>query len=84
MLNDMQTDFVNAVTQACGKAAELLALEDVDSSDEEEYDTIYNDRNHCEVCQVRTVMETVWPSMKAYINWLEGQLGLELTGGSEG
>lgn len=80
---EQQQEFVTAFRDACGRAAELLALEDVDSEDEEEYDTISNERNHCEVCQVRTVMEAVWPGLKAYINWLEGQLGLELTGGSE-
>lgn len=76
-------EFIDAIDESIRKAGEVMALEDVNDADEEQHDTIYDERHHCGVCQVRTVMETVWPSMKAYINWLEGQLGLELTGGSE-
>ena len=82
MDNDRQQRFYREFGDACGKAAEFLALEDVEGANEEELDTIYVDRNHCAVCQVKSMLSVVWPVVQGYINELETELGSELTRGA--
>lgn len=39
---------------------------------DEECENLYEERFHCGTCVTRAVMETVWPSIEEYIQWLEG------------
>jgi len=55
------------------EAGKIMSLEDLsdDEKDGEDSDTIYEERFHCGVCVTRTVMETVYPAISAYYDFLE-------------
>lgn len=62
-----EEDHLQAIDEAIVRAAQVMDLEDVAELDDERLSDIYEERHHCGVCIVRTVMETVWPSMEEYI-----------------
>lgn len=71
-----ELDFLLNIDKSFVEAASLMDLEDLpEDIDDEEYDTITEGRHHCGTCQVRTIMEIVWPSVQEYIDWLKGGEG---------
>jgi hypothetical protein len=67
---DPDVEFLEAIDKAIISAAELLDMQDCDD-DDDEYDLLLESRHHCGTCETRTVMETVWPSIENYINYLK-------------
>ena len=64
--------FLSRIDMAVEEAGRKMDCLDIDSdASEEEAEQIYEDRFHCGTCVVRTVMETVWPSVENYVDWLE-------------
>ncbi len=61
-------------------AEAIMDMRDVGDLEEGDYESIYEDRYHCGVCAVRTVMEATWPAIEAYITALESELGIVLGG----
>lgn len=64
--------FLNAIDKAIIDAASLLEGADLpwEAEDDEFYST-FEERHHCGTCMVRVVMETVWPAIDDYIEWLK-------------
>ena len=61
-------DLLSNIDLAIVTAARVLDLEDVIQEDiEEVYEGIY----HCGTCTVRSVMEVIYPSIEAYMDYLE-------------
>lgn len=59
------------ITEASLDIPEGATPEDVEMALEEAHMRAYEDRFHCGTCTVRTVLETVWPSIEAYIEYLK-------------
>lgn len=54
------------------QAGRVMDLEDLpENATEEEYMELYEDRFHCGVCVTRAVLDVVWPSVEAYIDYLK-------------
>lgn len=73
----IQETFIYAIDAKIVEAGEIMDLADltddeVDNADV--HDTVYEERYHCGKCVVRTVMETVWPSVDEYLDFLEGTI----------
>lgn len=69
-----EEEFLENIDKAIVQAA--FVMDGADFSEELEDEEIMNlmeDRHHCGTCQVRTVMETVWPSVEEYIDWLKAE-----------
>ena len=67
-VESVMNDLLSNIDLAVIAAARVLDLEDVIEEDVEEvYDEIY----HCGTCTVRSVMELVYPSIEAYMDYLE-------------
>lgn len=71
---DTEDAYIEAIDEAIKKAAILLDGSDLpDDIDDEEMTDILEDRHHCGTCQVRTVMEEIWPKVENYIDFIKGQ-----------
>lgn len=56
------------------EAARVMELGDLEGGvSDEEFEIVSEARHHCGTCEVRTVMEVVWPSIENYIDWLKGE-----------
>ena len=62
---------LDKIDHAVVAAASLMDL--VDAISEEDQEDLWDERHHCGTCMVRTVMETVWPSIEAYINYCKSK-----------
>lgn len=62
-----EEDHLEAIDQAIVKAAQVMELADVVDIGDEELSDLYEERHHCGTCEVRTVMEVVWPAIENYI-----------------
>lgn len=63
-----ETELIDLVDQAISRAAYLLDMADIpDGSDDDFYMLVHEERYHCGVCTVNTVMGAVWPALYAYI-----------------
>lgn len=64
--------FSTKIDLAVIEAGKKMDCSDVspDMSDEE-CELVYEQRFHCGTCVTRAVMETVWPPIEEYIEWLE-------------
>lgn len=70
--------FLEVIDLKIADAAKIMDLWDLDEdADAEEGELLWEQRHHCGVCQVRTVMEEVWPSIESYIDWLKLQIPKE-------
>lgn len=67
-----EEDYIAAIDHAIVKAGQLMDMADA-PDDEGEYESMFEDRFHCGTCVTRTVMETVWPSIQSYIDWLKDE-----------
>lgn len=65
-----ESDYIASIDSAVQRAAAILDLVDVQEEDDEDIDLAYEERFHCGTCIVRTVMDEVWPSIEAYIDFL--------------
>lgn len=77
MDKSIQEKFVLAIDERIKEAGRIMDLGDLtdeEADNQEIQDTVYEERFHCGVCIVRTVMETVWPSIEEYIDYLEGTI----------
>ena len=68
---DPDESFLQSIDKAVQDAASLMDMGDVGDMPDEDYDMIYEARHHCGTCMTRTVMETVWPEIEKYINYLK-------------
>lgn len=71
----IQEKFIYAIDDRVVEAGKILDMADLteeESENPDTYDSVYEERFHCGVCTVRTVMETVWPSVDEYLDYLEG------------
>lgn len=70
-----EDEYLEKIDEAIQQAAKVMDLEDVGITDgeltDEEHFDIYEERHHCGVCEVRTVMEVVWPAVEEYIEALK-------------
>lgn len=70
-----EDDYLLKIDKAIQEAAKVLDLEDIGVDDgqltDEEHFDLYEERHHCGVCEVRTVMEVVWPAVEEYIDALK-------------
>lgn len=66
--------FLDAIDASVKQAESLMDLNDLDDVSDEDYEAVQEERLHCGICMTRTVMEAVWPSVEAYIDWLKGQI----------
>lgn len=78
-----QQNFATALEGAFRDAERFMALNDIaegPAATEDERDALleeaYEERYHCEVCVVRSVMERVWDPIEAYLDALERALGI--------
>ena len=69
-----ETRYLQNIDQAIVDAGVAMDLGDIDTSDDDESELVWESRHHCGVCQTRTVMEIVWPSIEAYIQFLKRQV----------
>jgi len=65
--------YLLAIDDQIIEAGKIMSLDDLsdDEKDGDDFDTIYEERFHCGVCVTRTVMDTVYPSISAYYDFLE-------------
>ena len=71
-ISEEEMKYMVAVDEAIKQAAKVMELEDLDEDmDEDEKDSIYEDRFHCGTCMVRTVMETIWPDLNNLMDFYE-------------
>lgn len=71
MIQQTETDLLEAIDAAIISAGHLMDLDDVsEDGGEEEFDAAYEARFHCGTCMVRTVLDTVWPSVQNYIEFV--------------
>lgn len=70
---DLEQAYIEAIDQAIINAGRILDGYDLpDDTDDDDLSSIMEERAHCGVCAVRTVMEEVWPKVEAYIDYLKG------------
>ena len=64
------------IDEGIRKAEQKMDMADAPDDDEsfEEAEALYEARYHCGVCVVREVMETVWPPVEAYIEFLQDRI----------
>lgn len=62
--------YLEKIDAAFIQAGKIMDLDDLDP-ESEEYESEWENRYHCGVCVVRTVMESVWPAVEEYITALE-------------
>lgn len=67
---DPYEPFLEAIDKAIDRAGSLMDLMDVDC-ESDDYEVVADERHHCGICMVRTVMEEVWPAVEDYINYLK-------------
>ena len=68
--------FLQKIDAAIKTAAHVMDLDDVHDGgdiDDDYHEEMYEARHHCGTCQVRTVMETVWPAVECYIENLKAR-----------
>ena len=71
-LSVTELSYLNSIDDSFVAAARIMECSDLDwEGDEEQSQDEYEARHHCGTCQVRAVMETVWPPIQAYIDWLK-------------
>lgn len=63
-------EFLDRIDAAVRLAGDRLELADVADEDEDTIWEIHEMRHHCGVCTTREVMETVWPEIEAYVDWM--------------
>lgn len=68
--DDRENSMLQDIDRSIEDAGRIL---DMDDATEENYEELYENRYHCGTCTVRVVMETVWPSVDAYISFLKQQ-----------
>lgn len=74
MIVKTEEDFLEQIDESLVQAAKVLDMADLaDGLSEDEYESIFEGRHHCGTCQVRAVMETVWPSIEEYVEWLSAK-----------
>ena len=67
-----EEDFLENIDKTFVVAAQVMELADLNEGiSDEEMDIAHEARHHCGTCEVRTVMEIVWPAVEEYINWLK-------------
>jgi hypothetical protein len=63
-----EEELVELMNDQIARAAYLLNMEDVPAdADEDFWSIVHEERYHCGVCTVNTVLETIWPAFYAYI-----------------
>lgn len=62
-----EAEALDNIRDAIQRACELMDLADVLDADDDTRDEVYQDRHHCGVCQVNTVLEEVWPHVEAWV-----------------
>jgi hypothetical protein len=71
-ISEEEMKYMVAVDEAIKHAAKVMELADLDEDmDEDEKDSVYEDRFHCGTCMVRTVMETIWPDLNNLMDFYE-------------
>ncbi len=70
-ISEEEMNYLTVIDEAVMAAAQLMDL--VDALDEDDYEDLSDERFHCGTCVVRTVMETVWPSIEKYIEYCKSQ-----------
>jgi hypothetical protein len=64
--------YLKLIDESVIKAGQILELQDFDDDDwSDDRDARYEDIYHCGTCTVRVVLETVWPSIEAYIDYMK-------------
>lgn len=66
-----EDEHLRAIDLSIEDAAVLMDLLDIDDEDEDARERAYEERFHCGTCMVRTVLETVWPSIQSYVDSLK-------------
>jgi hypothetical protein len=66
-----QDEYLKKIDAAIIEAGKIMDLDDLDPDKEDEYESEWENRYHCGVCVVRTVMEAIWPSVEEYVEALE-------------
>lgn len=62
------------IDQQVQRAGKIMDLADLPAgATEDEYMELYGGRYHCGVCVTRSVLDVVWPSIEAYIEYLKGR-----------
>lgn len=64
-------DYLLSIDASIIEAARLLELTDVADEDEDAIHEMWEERHHCGTCTTRIVMETVWPTIEAYIDYVK-------------
>jgi hypothetical protein len=69
---DLDQPYLDKIDEAIREAAVVMELGDVaEELEGDDYETVYEARHHCGTCQVRTVLETVWPAIEEYVDYLK-------------
>lgn len=63
-------EYRDRIDASFAEAARILELRDLTDDDEDLAMDVYEERHHCGTCEVRTVMEIVWPAVEDYIAWI--------------
>ena len=64
-----EQEYLKEIDKALEVASSLLDM--TDCEDDEDYDSIWEDRHHCGTCTTRFVMETIWPPLDRYFEYLK-------------
>ena len=74
MDKSVQKNMLLAIDAKIVEAAKVMELADIDEEypdDQELLDSVYEERFHCGTCIVTNVMETVYPAIGEYFDYLE-------------
>ena len=66
-----EDDFLAAIDAAIVQASNKMDLGDLEDASDFQVEETQEERFHCGTCITNTVMETVWPSIHNYINFLK-------------
>lgn len=72
LFEKVEDSYIAKIDEAIVTAGRLLDLHDAPDDDEEATAELVEQRYHCGVCTASVVMETVWPAIEQYINFLKG------------
>ncbi len=71
-INDEEMRLMTIVDEAIKLAGEKMELADLpEDMDEDEKESVYEDRFHCGQCMVRVVMETIWDDLNNLMDYYE-------------
>jgi len=69
---DEEMTLMQAVDKAIERAGEKMELADLpEDMDDDEKDSVYEERFHCGKCIVTAVMETIWDDLSALMDYYE-------------